>query len=83
MAQIRASTREQNTLVTVRGRLGARDMRRLEHACSPALTSAHLALVVDVTRVTDMDAAARAHLQRMASRGALILDRNHPTPIAD
>jgi len=76
MARIRATTRDLNTLVTVRGHLGARDMRRLEYACSPALTSPQLALTVDITRVSNLDAVADRLLQRMALRGALIRTRD-------
>jgi hypothetical protein len=75
MARIHATTRGWNTVVTVSGQLGARDMRRLEHACAPALTCARLALVVDVTGVHDIDAVAERLLQRMVLRGAVIRTR--------
>ena len=72
MARIRASKRPSRTVVVVAGRLGAGDMRRLEHACSPALTRADPKLTVDITHVTELDAAAEVLLQRFAARGACI-----------
>ena len=72
MARIRMAQRRMITVVTVSGRLGAGDMRRLEHACAPALTTAEAKLTVDLTRVTAVDRAAEALLRRMATRGALI-----------
>lgn len=72
MARIRAVQRQSTTVVTVSGRLSARDMRRLEHACSPALTTAEVQLTVDLTRVTEVDRAAEMLLRRMVARGAKI-----------
>lgn len=73
MARIRAVHRRSSTVVTVSGRLGAADMRRLEHACSPALTTAQVQLTVDLSRTTEVDHVAEVMLQRMATRGAVIL----------
>jgi anti-anti-sigma regulatory factor len=72
MARIRTAQRQSNTVVIVSGRLRAQDMRRLEHACAPALTTEQMQLTVDLSRVTEMDQAAEALLRRMAHRGALI-----------
>ena len=72
MARIRTLTRPPVTHVIVEGRLGASDMRRLEHACAPALTSAHADLVVDMQRVTEIDGTAAAVLDKMAARGAVL-----------
>ena len=72
MARIRAAQRRLITVVTVSGRLGAGDMRRLEHACAPALTTAEAHLTLDLTRVTEVDRAAETLLRRIATRGALI-----------
>ena len=47
-------------------------MRRLEHACAPALVSARAALVVDIKRVTEVDRVAAALLHKIADRGAII-----------
>jgi hypothetical protein len=72
MARIRATMRDWNTVVIVSGRLGAGDLRRLEHACSPTLTSAQAPLTLDLTRATEIDAVAGALIRRMAMRGAVI-----------
>ena len=73
MARIRTAQRRSTTVVTVSGCLCGRDMRRLEHACSPALTTARMQLTVDLTRVTELDRVAEMLLQRMAARGAQIV----------
>ena len=72
MARIKAVKRPSSTLVVIAGRLGARDMRRFEHACSPALAAPRAELIVDLRRVTEMDSVAAALLRRMADRGAVI-----------
>jgi hypothetical protein len=51
-------------------------MRRLEHACAPALVMQPLRLHIDVRDVTEMDATAAAVLARLHARGAII----HPQP---
>jgi hypothetical protein len=75
MARIRAMRRPSSTVVIIAGRLGAADMRRLEHACSPALTVPDPNLTVDLEHVTEVDAAAEMLLQRFAARGARIRRR--------
>jgi hypothetical protein len=72
MARIRAVTQTSSVLVVVHGRLGAGDMRRLEEACAPALTTAHADLIVDVQQATVIDRVAQAHLNRIETRGAVI-----------
>lgn len=72
MAKIRAIRGSNAVRVVIVGPLGASDMRRLEHACAPALTSARAELILDLARATDIDSVAEAHLQHMASRGAVI-----------
>jgi anti-anti-sigma regulatory factor len=83
MARIRATRRKWNTLVTVTGCLRGSDMRRLEHACSATLTSAHLALVIDLTRVSEIDAAGQGFLEKLRSRGAVIRHRENVGPVSD
>jgi anti-anti-sigma regulatory factor len=68
------------TRVTVTGRLTATDMRRLEHACSPALTAPALLLEIDLRGVTHTDATAAAVLQRMTKRGAVVTTCSGPDP---
>jgi anti-anti-sigma regulatory factor len=72
MARIRSMSSPSATVVTVAGRLGAGDMRRLEHACAPALTRRAPNLTVDIRHVTELDAAAGVLLLRFAARGARI-----------
>jgi hypothetical protein len=59
----------------ISGRLFARDMRRLEHACAEALVAPTLELVLDITHVTEMDEVAAAHLRQMVRRGATLLQQ--------
>jgi anti-anti-sigma regulatory factor len=72
MARIKAVKRATPMTVVVVGRLSARDLRRLEHICSPALVAAHADLILDMRRVTQVDAVAAAMLNRIAARGAVI-----------
>ena len=72
MARIRTVIQTSSVLVLVHGRLGAGDMRRLEGACAPALTTPHADLIVDVQHATTIDRVAQAHLNRMETRGAVI-----------
>ena len=72
MARIRTVIQTSSVLVLVHGRLGAADMRRLEDACAPALTTAHADLIVDVQATTGIDRVAQAHLNRIETRGGII-----------
>ena len=72
MARIRTMLKGENTVVVVTGRLTASDMGRLEHSCSPALTSPALRLEIDMRGVTYVDGTATAVLQRLAARGAVV-----------
>jgi anti-anti-sigma regulatory factor len=72
MARIRALKQASRMRVVIAGSLKANDMRRLEHACSDALASPDLQLVLDISRVTAIDAVAEAHLRHIARRGAEI-----------
>jgi anti-anti-sigma regulatory factor len=72
MARIRVIRQHLTTRVVVAGHLSAADTRRLEHACSPALTSPTANLVLDLTEVSDVDNVAAALVGRMASRGAIV-----------
>jgi hypothetical protein len=59
-------------MVAVSGRLQAADLRRLEQACGPALTTHPLRIELQLAKVTEMDAAAGAFLDLMTSRGAVL-----------
>jgi anti-anti-sigma regulatory factor len=72
MARIRTVLKGERTVVMVTGRLTADDMGRLEHSCSPALTSPALPLQIDLRGVTHVDGTATAVLQRLAARGAVV-----------
>lgn len=63
------------TRVLVSGRLSAADMGRLEHACAPALTTESAALELDLRGMTDADRTARALIERMVHRGAVVSRR--------
>ena len=72
MARIRSTLEGERTIVVVTGRLTAEDMGRLEHSCSPALTSPALRLEIDLRGATHIDGTATAVLQRLAGRGAVV-----------
>ena len=63
---------------TLKGRLSARDLKRLERACALALLQKHLPLEVNLQGVTSLDAAARAYLERLGARGATLIDTGSP-----
>ena len=72
MARIRSVGGFHATRVSIAGRLTASDMGRLEHACSRALVSNPMRLDIDLSRVTFVDATARAVLAQMTRRGAVV-----------
>ena len=72
MARIRTMRKGERTIVVVTGRLTAEDMGRLEHSCSPALTSPALRLEIDLREATHVDETATAVLQRLSGRGAVV-----------
>jgi hypothetical protein len=72
MARIRTSGRSGWIHVKVTGRLGTGDLRRLEHACAPALVSSPAALDLDLTGVTISDPSADLIVAGIARRGARI-----------
>jgi hypothetical protein len=75
VARIRSYTAAGCRHVTVKGQFTARDIRRFEHACAPALTSAALALEIDLSGVSTSDETANLLLDHMARRGARITSR--------
>jgi hypothetical protein len=58
--------------VTLKGRLGAGDLKRLERACGAALQQKIVPLELDVQQVTSIDAAAETYLAKLGARGARI-----------
>ena len=73
LAKIRVQSRDCRYRVTLVGRLGAVDLRRLERACGRALEEARPPLTIELRRVTAIDTAARSFLDRLAARGVVVL----------
>lgn len=74
MARIRAETVDQGTRrVWIYGELGASDLRRLEHACAPALEQYPSPLELRMTAVTHIDDVAQIYLGHLVERGARIV----------
>lgn len=59
--------------VSVRGRLSALDLQRLERACGPALEHKKVPLELLLAGVTSIDDAASAFLERLQARGAVLV----------
>lgn len=59
--------------VTLSGHLSGRDLGRLERLCGPALEHQTLPLTIRFTQTTTVDPAARAYLDRLVQRGAVLL----------
>ena len=73
MARIRTVSHSRAVLeVSLSGRLTATDLSRLEHACRQVLTGHPLMLQIDLSRVTHIDEAAGAFLDRLIKRGATV-----------
>jgi hypothetical protein len=70
VASIRARVVQGKRRVTVKGRLVAADLRRLERACGPALEQRELSLEVRFVEAEVGDEPARLFLQNLAKRGA-------------
>jgi hypothetical protein len=75
MARIFVARARDISRITLKGRLRAADLSRLERACGSALHEKLLPLELDVQQVTSVDDAARAYLERLRARGARILSR--------
>lgn len=72
MARIRRYLLRHAVRLKVTGRLTAADVRRLEHACAPALLTQDIALDIDLSAVTESDETADLIVNRLAARGARI-----------
>ena len=75
MARITSKRLRDGYRVRIAGRLSATDLRRLERACGPALERQNVALAINVSAVTTMDAAADAVIGRLIERGAHLVCR--------
>jgi hypothetical protein len=58
--------------ITVKGRLAAGDLQRLERACGSALHEKIVPLELDIRRVTSLDETAHLYLEKLRARGARI-----------
>ncbi len=59
--------------ITLKGRLAAADLKRLESACGSALHEKRVPLELDIRQVISVDASADAYLGKLRARGARIL----------
>jgi hypothetical protein len=73
MARMRVRSAYGRYQVTIAGKLGGRDLGRLERACGPALEQPRPPLTVRVAAVTAIDESAKAYLDRLMRRGAVVL----------
>ncbi|MGH9143178.1 MAG: hypothetical protein ACRD2I_18755 [Vicinamibacterales bacterium] len=80
MAKISAARTAGTYRLTLEGRLAAGDLKRLERACGQALEHKLVPLELNLEKVSSIDAAARAYLERLRSRGAHVRtgDPGHP-----
>jgi hypothetical protein len=58
--------------ITLKGRVSAGDLKRLERACGAALQEKLVPLELDIRGATSIDDAAQAYLERLRARGARI-----------
>ncbi len=58
--------------ITLRGRLAAGDLGRLERACGKALEQKLAPLELNLEEVLSIDNAARGYLDRLRARGARV-----------
>ena len=72
MAILRVRLSNGKRLVTVRGRLAARDLRRLERACGPALEQREVPLELRLSEHGDLDEATQLFLAGLVRRGAVL-----------
>jgi predicted ThiF/HesA family dinucleotide-utilizing enzyme len=73
MARLRTTRRAGEIRIVFAGRLTADDMGRLEHACAEALTHDPVRLHLDLVRVTELDGTARALVESLQRRGAIVV----------
>lgn len=64
--------------VSVKGRLSRRDLNRLEALCSRALEHRTPLLEVRLTDTSAIDPDARAYIEGLRARGAIIVDKRPP-----
>jgi hypothetical protein len=72
MADMSVSLKNERYVVVVRGQLGRSDLSSLEYLCGPALEHRAVPLDIHLEAVNRIDATARAFLDRLAARGAVL-----------
>lgn len=72
VARIHVHFRQGRRRVTIRGRLVAADLKRLEQACGPALEEREMSLDVCVRDASTIDEPARLFLNSLVKRGAVV-----------
>jgi hypothetical protein len=70
MARITVVRASPTYRVAIRGRISARDLARLEHACGPALEEKDIPVELRLDSATSIDDAAAAYVERLCARGA-------------
>ena len=73
MARISASAARGLYRISIKGRLTAHDLQRLEHACGSTLEQREIPVELCLGGVAAIDQAARAYLDRLRGRGAVIV----------
>jgi translation initiation factor IF-2 len=74
MARISIIRAGDRSRITLKGRLAAIDLKRLERACGSALHEKVVPLELDIRGVTSIDQASIAYLDRLRARGARVRD---------
>ena len=72
MAKILVVRAGRSYRISLKGRLTAGDLSRLERACGDALEQKLAPLELNVDQVLSIDGAARSYLERLRARGARI-----------
>ena len=70
---MRVKTTRGRYFVTVTGRLRARDLGRLERACGHALEQRPAPLTLQLASDLAIDEPAKAYLEHLVDRGAVVL----------
>jgi hypothetical protein len=72
MARMRLTVAHGRRVVRIRGSFTARDLRKFERLCGPALEQRTLPLTVRVGTDSRLDDSAQAYLDRLVARGAVV-----------
>ena len=73
MARMRMMLVPGGYLVAMSGHVAARDLRRLERLCGPALEQPRLPLTLRLSRSSTLDLSAQAYFDRLVRRGAVVV----------